>query len=88
MHEFIDTAHAAIHVAWSDGHAMARPWLLMTTSLTYAYPMTTQGAGILDMINSKQYASGGPVHTCAASIHSYAVRDGLDVASYVWLHIA
>ena len=30
----------------------------------------------------------GDVHTCVAAIHSYAVRDGLDVASYAWLHIA
>ena len=99
MHEFIDAAHAAKH-----GQAMARPWLLMTTSLTHVYLMTTHGAGMIDIINSKQYASRGylysAVHTCVAAIHSYAVHDGvaaihsyavhdgLDVASYAWLHIA
>ena len=65
----------------------------MTTSLTYAYPMTIQGAGMIDIINSKQCASmwlacAGAVHTCVAAIHSYAVHDGLDVASYAWLHMA
>ena len=64
----------------------------MTTSLTHAYPMTTQGAGMLDIISSKQYASGvactGDIHSCVAAIHSYAMHDGLDVASHAWLHIA
>lgn len=64
----------------------------MTTNLTYACPMTTQGAGMLDIINSKQYASGcglySHVHTYVASIHSYAMHDGLDVASYACLHMA
>ena len=65
----------------------------MTTSLTHAYPMTIQGAGMIYIINSTQYASAGvartgAVHTCVAAIHSYAMHDGLDVASYGWLHIA
>ena len=33
-------------------------------------------------------AGKGVVHTCVAAIHSYAMRDGLDVASCAWLHIA
>ena len=63
----------------------------MTTSLTYAYPMTIQGAGMIDIINSKQYASRGGLYRCCshlcAATHSYAI-DGLDVASSEWLHIA
>ena len=35
-----------------------------------------------------EVACTGPVHTRVASIHSYAMHDGLDVASYAWLHIA
>ena len=65
----------------------------MTINLPYAYPMTTQGVGMIDIINSKQYASRGgastgAVHICEAAIHSYAMHDGLDVASYAWLHMA
>ena len=33
-------------------------------------------------------ACTGAVHTCVAAIHSRVVHDGLDVASYAWLHIA
>ena len=33
-------------------------------------------------------ACTGALHIYVAAIHSYAMHDGLDVASYAWLHIA
>ena len=35
---------------------------MMKTNLTYACPMTTQGAGMLDIISSKQDASRGGLY--------------------------
>ena len=47
---------------------------------------------MIDIINSKQYASRGGLYRCCShlcSFHSQLCQhDGLDVLSYAWLHIA
>ena len=52
----------------------------------------SSGVGMIDIINSKQYANRGGLYRCCshlcATVHSHAMHDGLDVASHAWLHIA